>query len=134
MPSWPDVCDRMVALVTQMLELNQKLQDATLDHEKTLWSRQVEAVDAAIDALMYELYGLTGGKLRLLKDERGLIELHLFFKPAGSIRKPSTVLRLKRDKIKKIIQAAVFTATGALATFFFTHDNSFPLNSNEFMV
>lgn len=61
MPSWPDVCDRMVALVTQMLELNQKLQDATLDHEKTLWSRQVEAVDAAIDALMYELYGLTGG-------------------------------------------------------------------------
>ena len=28
--------DRMVALVTQMLELNKKLQDATLDHEKRL--------------------------------------------------------------------------------------------------
>jgi len=33
--------DRMVSLVTQMLELNKKLQDATLDHEKTLLSRQV---------------------------------------------------------------------------------------------
>jgi hypothetical protein len=51
--------DRMVALVTQMLELNKKLQDATLDHEKTLLQRQVEAADGAIDNLVYELYGLT---------------------------------------------------------------------------
>ncbi|MDO8871308.1 MAG: hypothetical protein Q7V05_01055 [Methanoregula sp.] len=31
--------DRMVVLVTQMLELNKKLQHAKLDHEKTLLSR-----------------------------------------------------------------------------------------------
>ena len=59
--------DRMVALVTQMLELNKKLQDATLDHEKTLLSRQVEATDAAIDKLVYELYGLT-------EEEIGIVE------------------------------------------------------------
>jgi len=32
-----------------------RLQDASLDHEKTLLSRQVEATDAAIDKLVYEL-------------------------------------------------------------------------------
>jgi hypothetical protein len=47
----------MVALVTQMLDLNKKLQDASLDHEKTLLSRQVEAADGAIDKLVYELTG-----------------------------------------------------------------------------
>jgi len=39
--------DRMVALVTQMLELNKRLQDAKLEHEKTLLSRQIEATDAS---------------------------------------------------------------------------------------
>ncbi len=67
MPSWPDVCDRMVTLFTQMLELNKKLQDATLDHEKTLLSRQVEAADGAIDKLVYELYGLTGEEIKIIE-------------------------------------------------------------------
>ncbi|MDD1703320.1 MAG: hypothetical protein LUQ31_10115 [Methanoregula sp.] len=49
----------MVALVTQMLELNNKLQDASLDHDKTLLQRQIEATNASIDKLVYELYGLT---------------------------------------------------------------------------
>ncbi|MCK9592500.1 MAG: Eco57I restriction-modification methylase domain-containing protein [Methanoregula sp.] len=59
--------DRMVALVTQMLELNKKLQDATLDHDKTLLSRQVEAADASIDKLVYELYGLTGEEIAIVE-------------------------------------------------------------------
>ncbi len=33
----------MVALVTQMLDLNKKLQDARLEEEKTMLSRQIEA-------------------------------------------------------------------------------------------
>lgn len=48
----------MVALVTQMLDLNKRLQDAKLDHEKTLLLRHVEAVGAANDKLVYELYEL----------------------------------------------------------------------------
>ena len=49
----------MVTLVTQMPGLNKKVQDARLEQEKTPLSRQIEATDAAIDKLMYELYGLT---------------------------------------------------------------------------
>jgi hypothetical protein len=57
----------MVALVTQMLDLNKRLQDATLKHEKTLLSRQVEAADAAIDKRVYELYGLTGEEIKIVE-------------------------------------------------------------------
>ena len=46
---------------------SRKLQDATLDHEKTLLSRQIEVTDAAIDKLVYELYGLT-------EEEIGVVE------------------------------------------------------------
>jgi len=45
----------MVELVTKMLDLNKRLQDAKLEHEKTLLQRQIEATDAAIDALVYGL-------------------------------------------------------------------------------
>ncbi|MDO9326552.1 MAG: hypothetical protein Q7T80_16500 [Methanoregula sp.] len=48
--------------------VDKRLQDATPDHEKALQSRQVEAADGAIDKMVYELYGLTGGRLRLLKE------------------------------------------------------------------
>jgi type I restriction-modification system DNA methylase subunit len=61
--------DRMVALVTQMLDLNKRLQDAKLEHEKTLLSRQVEATDAAIDKLVYELYGLTEEEIKIVKGD-----------------------------------------------------------------
>ena len=40
------------------------MQDAKLEHEKTLLSRQIEVTDASIDKLVYELYGLTEGKSR----------------------------------------------------------------------
>ena len=49
------------------LEFGKTLQDASIDHEKTLLQRQVEATDAAIDALVYELYGLT-------EEEIGIVE------------------------------------------------------------
>ena len=57
----------MVKLVTQMLDLNKKVQDAKLEHEKTLLSRQIEATDAAIDALVYELYGLTEEEIAIVE-------------------------------------------------------------------
>jgi hypothetical protein len=44
-----------------------KLQDAKLDHEKTPLSRQIEATDAAIDALMYELYGLMEEEIKIVE-------------------------------------------------------------------
>ncbi len=59
--------DRMVTLVTQMLDLNKKVQDARLEQEKTLLSRQIEATDAAIDTLVYELYGLTEEEIAIVE-------------------------------------------------------------------
>ena len=59
--------DRMVTLVTQMLDLNKKVQDARLEQEKTLLSRQIEATDVAIDNLVYELYGLTGEEIAIVE-------------------------------------------------------------------
>jgi hypothetical protein len=59
--------DRMVTLVTQMLDLNKKLQEARLEQERTMLSRQIEATDAAINKLVYELYGLTEEEIRIVE-------------------------------------------------------------------
>lgn len=59
--------DRMVALVTQMFDLNKRLQGASLDHDKDLLQRQVEEADAAIDNLVYDLYGLTEGEIGIVE-------------------------------------------------------------------
>ena len=59
--------DKMVALVTQMLDLNKKLQDVKLEHERTVLQRQIEATDVAIDKLVYELYGLTEEEIKVVE-------------------------------------------------------------------
>ena len=46
---------------------SRKLQDAKLDHDKTLLQRQVEATDATIDKLVYELYGLTEEEIAIVE-------------------------------------------------------------------
>ncbi|MEN6443073.1 MAG: hypothetical protein ABFC71_04895 [Methanoregula sp.] len=58
----------MVSLVTQILDLNKKVQDARLEQEKTQWSRQIVATDAAIDKLVYELYGLTEEEIVVVEE------------------------------------------------------------------
>jgi hypothetical protein len=47
-------------------DLNKRLQDAKLDHERTLLSRHVEATDGEIDKLVYELYGLTEEEIKIV--------------------------------------------------------------------
>ena len=59
--------NRMIALVTQMLDLNKKLRDARLEQEKTMLSRQIEATDGAIDKLVYELYGLMEEEIAIVE-------------------------------------------------------------------
>ena len=59
--------DYMVALVTQMLDLNKWLQDVRVEQEKTQLSRQIEVTDAAIDKLVYELYGLTAEEIAIVE-------------------------------------------------------------------
>jgi len=57
----------MITLVTQMLDLNKKVQNARPGQEKTLLSRQIEATDASIDKLVYELYGLTDEEINVVE-------------------------------------------------------------------
>ena len=49
----------MVASVERLLDLHKKLAEATIPADKKLYQRQIEATDREIDALVYELYGLT---------------------------------------------------------------------------
>jgi len=51
--------DRMVSLVTQMLDLHARLVAEGIPHEKAALQRRIEMTDRQIDALVYELYGLT---------------------------------------------------------------------------
>jgi hypothetical protein len=59
--------DRMVSLVDQMLSLHKQLKEARTPHEQTSLQRQIEATDGQIDALVYELYGLTEEEIRIVE-------------------------------------------------------------------
>ena len=59
--------DKMVSLVEQMLELNLKLANIKLAHERTALERQIAATDRQIDVLVYELYGLTEEEIKIIE-------------------------------------------------------------------
>lgn len=65
----PDVArhDRMVFLVTAMLDLHKQLSAAHTADEKTALQRLIDATDREIDRLVYELYDLT-------EEEIGIVE------------------------------------------------------------
>lgn len=66
-PQDADRHDRMVSLVDSMLSRHKQLQGARTPHEKTGLQRQIEATDRQIDALVYELYGLTEDEIRIVE-------------------------------------------------------------------
>ena len=59
--------DRMVSLVEQMLALHKQLPQAQTPHEKTALQRRIEATDGQIDALVYELYGLSEEEIEIVE-------------------------------------------------------------------
>jgi hypothetical protein len=59
--------DKMVLLVERMLALHK--QSARTPQEKEMIRREIESTDRAIDALVYELYGLTEDEVKIV--ERG---------------------------------------------------------------
>jgi hypothetical protein len=58
----------MVAVVERMLALHMNRAEVKLDHEKNLIEGQIEATDTQIDALVYELYGLTEEEIRIVEN------------------------------------------------------------------
>ena len=50
-----------------MLALHKQLPLVRKPHEQTALQRQIEAADRQIDALVYELYGLTEEEIRIVE-------------------------------------------------------------------
>ena len=59
--------DKLVALVDNMLELQKKRHEARMEIDKELYERQIKVVDAQIDRLVYDLYGLTEEEVRVVE-------------------------------------------------------------------
>ena len=62
----------MVKLVETMLQLHQRLAAAKAAHDRELLQRQIDATDQQIDALVYQLYGLTEEEIRIVEDGEDL--------------------------------------------------------------
>jgi hypothetical protein len=52
-----------------MLELQKKHHDARMEQDKELYERQIKFVDAQIDRLVYDLYGLTEEEIGIVEEE-----------------------------------------------------------------
>jgi hypothetical protein len=59
--------DRMVALVEQMLAAKPQLAEAQSDKDKDFYVNKCGAIDRQIDALVYELYGLTPEEIDIVE-------------------------------------------------------------------
>jgi type II restriction/modification system DNA methylase subunit YeeA len=59
--------DRMVKLVDTLLQLHPRLAAAKAAHDKEMLQRQIDATDQQIDALVYQLYGLTDDEIKIVE-------------------------------------------------------------------
>ena len=67
-PSDAALHDRMVGLVEGMLEMNRKLAEVKTPRERDVLMRRIDATDRQIDALVYELYGLTEDEIKIVEE------------------------------------------------------------------
>ena len=61
--------DKMVSLVDQMLALNKKLAASKVPQTTEMLKRQIETKDKQIDDLVYKLYDLTDGEIKIVESE-----------------------------------------------------------------
>ncbi|MDM8566165.1 TaqI-like C-terminal specificity domain-containing protein [Candidatus Halobeggiatoa sp. HSG11] len=66
-PAEKKLHDKMVNLVTKMLELNNKLADSQIPQTRNMLQRQIEATDQQIDQLVYKLYDLTDAEIKIVE-------------------------------------------------------------------
>ncbi len=59
--------DRMVSLVTQMLDLHARLAAEGVPHEKAGLQRRIDQTDKQIDRPVYELCGLTEDEIKVVE-------------------------------------------------------------------
>jgi hypothetical protein len=63
--------DKLVGLVDKMLSLTPKLREATSESEKAALQNAITTTDAEIDRMVYKLYGLTEGEIKIVEDGTG---------------------------------------------------------------
>ncbi len=68
--------DRLVALVDKMLMLTPKLRSAHSDSERATLQNAITATDQQINALVYDLYGLTREEIELVEQVPSKLESH----------------------------------------------------------
>ncbi|MDE3092083.1 MAG: hypothetical protein KGJ80_22135, partial [Chloroflexota bacterium] len=61
--------DKMVALVERMLDLHRQKQAAKSDAARERIEREINVTDEQIDALVYELYGLTEEEIKVVEEK-----------------------------------------------------------------
>jgi type I restriction-modification system DNA methylase subunit len=64
---WP----ALASLANRMLTLHGKFASVRTDHEKEVLQRQIDATDREIDALVYEVYGLTKDEVKIVEESAG---------------------------------------------------------------
>jgi hypothetical protein len=62
--------DKMVSLVTQILDLNKALLDAKTQAHQELYRQQIATTDRRIDELVSGLYGLTPDEIAVVKSQK----------------------------------------------------------------
>jgi len=62
-----DKHDNLVSLVDKILDLKKKEAVEVSDHLKTVITRQIDAIDKAIDTAVYELYNLTTDEIKVVE-------------------------------------------------------------------
>jgi hypothetical protein len=62
---------RIVQMVDRMVVLQAQLATSNTPHAKSSLQSQIAATDGQIDALVYELYGLTDEEIRIVEGETG---------------------------------------------------------------
>lgn len=59
--------DRMIVLVEEMLEARKQFAGSQSDKDKDYYENKCAALDRQIDALVYELYGLTSDEIKIVE-------------------------------------------------------------------
>jgi hypothetical protein len=59
--------DRMVALVEQIMAAKKQLAGAQSDKDKDFYTNRCDGLDRQIDALVYDLYALTPGEIKIVE-------------------------------------------------------------------
>jgi len=62
--------DKLVSLVERMLETRQQLSAALTDGDRDFYTNKCDTLDRQIDALVYELYGLSSEEVKIVEGEK----------------------------------------------------------------